>query len=75
MEVGMSGENTKVYLPQGGDELVVASGGKISVQSGGELKVGDTDFAAILAAIPTADAEDGATIWNDGGVLKVSTSA
>lgn len=71
----MSGENTKVYLPQGGDELVVASGGKITVESGGEFRVGDTDFAAILAAIPTSDQNDGATLWNDSGVLKVSTSA
>lgn len=26
----MAGENTKIYLKQGGDELVVASGGKIT---------------------------------------------
>jgi hypothetical protein len=75
MEVGMSGENTKVYMPQGGDELVVADGGTIQIETGGKLKVGDTDFAAILAAVPTTDQNDGATIWNDSGTLKVSTSA
>lgn len=30
--------------------------------------------AAILDAIPTADAEDGVTVWNDEGVLKVSSA-
>lgn len=29
--------NTKVYFKQGGDELVVASGGKITVQAGGSI--------------------------------------
>lgn len=30
--------------------------------------------AAMLDAIPTADQEDSATVWNDEGVLKVSTA-
>ena len=30
--------------------------------------------ADIIAAIPTTDQEDSSTIWNDGGVLKVSTA-
>jgi hypothetical protein len=29
---------------------------------------------AALDAIPTVDAEDGVTVWDDAGVLKVSTS-
>lgn len=29
--------------------------------------------AALLDAIPSADQEDGATVWNDDGTLKVST--
>lgn len=33
-----------------------------------------TAQAAMLDAIPTADVEDSATVWNDEGVLKVSTS-
>jgi len=33
----------KVYRKQGGDELVVADGGKITIESGGEIAVaGDT---------------------------------
>lgn len=31
-----------------------------------------TDQAAMLDAIPAADAEDSVTVWNDAGVLKVS---
>lgn len=64
----------KTYRAQGGDEFVVKSGGKLTVESGGELEVSGTDWAAILAAIPTSDQEDSSTIWNDGGVLKVSTA-
>lgn len=62
-----------VYRKQGGNELVVASGGAITVESGGALSVDGADFAAILAAIPTADPEDGVTVWLDGGVLKVAS--
>lgn len=29
----------------------------------------------LLADIPTTDPEDGETIWNDGGVLKVASTA
>ena len=36
----MSGYNTKVYRKQGGSELVVASGGKITVDSGGNIYLG-----------------------------------
>lgn len=101
----------KVYLKQGGDELVVASGGKITVESGGAIENSGTTYVvtapddttievngsdklgvkagsigadqvteayaallAIVAAIPTADQEDSATIWNDEGVLKVSSA-
>lgn len=32
--------NTKVYFKQGGDELVVASGGKITVEAGGSVAGG-----------------------------------
>lgn len=35
----MSGNNTKVYMEQGGDTMVVASGGTITVQSGGSLTI------------------------------------
>lgn len=29
--------NTKVYIKQGGDELVVASGGKVTIETGGTI--------------------------------------
>ena len=40
---------TKVYLKQGGDELVVASGGKINIESGGKIVVAGTQGAALPA--------------------------
>lgn len=33
----MAGETTKVYFKQGGSELVVAAGGKITVEDGGTI--------------------------------------
>jgi len=64
----MSDQNTKVYRKPGGDELVVAAGGKITVEAGGTIAGID------IASIPTEDQEDGVTVWNDGGILKVSTA-
>lgn len=62
-----------VYFEQGTGVLVVPNGTRIRVESGGEFVIGSTDFAAILAAIPTVDpADDGVTIWLDNGILKVS---
>lgn len=68
----------KVYRKQGGDELVVASGGLITVETGGDIEFnGDSAAAAvaIIADIPTTDPGDGVSIWLDEGVLKVSTLA
>lgn len=47
----MAGENTLVYFKQGGDELVVSAGGKITVESGGTI-VGGGDVT------PQADIAD-----------------
>lgn len=90
---------TKVYKALGGNELVVDSGGKITMKPGSTLDIegeitqsitfdedyftindGEVTLKAEVAAlltivdnIPTTDpADDGASIWNDGGVLKVS---
>jgi hypothetical protein len=45
---------TKVYLKQGGDELVVASGGKITIEEGGVIEtsagVGAKNDASVTAA-------------------------
>lgn len=65
------GYNGKVYRKQGGDELVVASGGKIKVESGGmidnngavadaSIVVGaeDTNVRAITIQLKKADGTD-----------------
>lgn len=45
----------KVYRKQGGDELVVASGGKITVETGGIIAAnGGTQAAATVAPAATA---------------------
>jgi len=40
----MDGANSKVYREQGGDTLVVANGGKITVEAGGEIDVSAGTF-------------------------------
>ncbi|MFH1852545.1 MAG: hypothetical protein ABIA75_09385 [Candidatus Neomarinimicrobiota bacterium] len=73
----MSGENTKVYMKQGGDELVVANGGKITVESGGEIEVQDggqiDDGVKVYRALLTQTGTDApvATVLENslGGVL------
>lgn len=50
----------KVYVKQGGDELVIKSGGKINIEAGGVLAVDGTQGAALTAQLTTitiADAE------------------
>ena len=47
--------NPKVYRKQGGDELVVASGGKISVETGGTIEVNGDDLIAEVAALSGLD--------------------
>jgi len=44
---------TKVYLEQGGEKLVVASGGSINVESGGKILVDGTQGAALTAQLTT----------------------
>ena len=42
-------------------------------KEGSDLSV--YDVAKVVAAIPTTDQNDSETIWNDNGVLKVSSAA
>lgn len=50
----------KVYRKVGGDEIVVASGGKITVQNGGVI------------VLPTADPGVAGALWNNAGTIAVS---
>lgn len=43
----------KVYHKQGGDELVVANGGAINIETGGAITVNGTQGAALTAQITT----------------------
>lgn len=50
----------KVYQKQGGDELVVASGGVLNIETGGVIKANGTQGAALTTQLTTltpADAE------------------
>ena len=49
------GYNAKVYRAQGGDELVVASGGKISIETGGDIEVNSVSLIDEVAALSGLD--------------------
>lgn len=56
----MSDQNTKVYRKPGGDELVVDSGGKITVKAGGAI------------ILPTTDPHVAGAMWNNAGTIEMS---
>lgn len=43
-------QNTRVYIPQGGDRLVISSGGSIDVLAGGAITADGVQAAAIADA-------------------------
>lgn len=65
----------KVYLKQGGDELVVASGGSINVQPGGVLKIDGTQGAALTAQLTTITPADAQGTPDYAIAAVVNTSA
>ena len=71
----MSGENTKVYFKQGGDEMVVEAGGKVTVKTGGIIApeggqaAAITDLTAITGGESPTEAEHNAVITAVNSVL------
>lgn len=63
------------------DEIIVgqADGKGASVAMSGDATIDATGAVTVLgfagSPVPTADPQDGETIWNDNGVLKVASSA
>lgn len=66
----------KVYRKQGGDELVVANGGKITVEEGGAIQghglAGNADVAADVLAIPVTAAHVSKTTGGDAEALTLA---
>lgn len=46
--------DVKVYMKQGGDQMVVASGGAIKIETGGSIVPDSGTKAAAIAALGTA---------------------
>lgn len=46
---------TKVYMKQGGDEMVVASGGKITVEAGGAIEAAEGSIIPVWTQDAIAD--------------------
>lgn len=51
---------TKIQETDGGNTIVVASGGKISIENGG------------IIILPTADPHVAGALWNSAGTITVS---
>jgi len=64
------GYNAKVYRKQGGDELVVASGGKITVEAGGTIEAGENSIIPVEMQDPIDDLDLAASEDYDGGELE-----
>lgn len=47
--------NAKVYFKQGADEMVVASGGKITVEAGGAIQAGEDSIIPVEIQQAIAD--------------------
>lgn len=61
--------NTKVYRKQGGDEMVVASGGKITIESGGSIENAGTTYVVTDPDDVTLEVNgDDELAIKDGGV-------
>jgi hypothetical protein len=71
-----TGYNTKIYTKQGGAEMVVASGGKITVEAGGSIEgvgvAGDVAVAADVLAIPVTHAHVSKTTGADAEALTLA---
>lgn len=67
---------TKVYIKQGGEELVIADGGKITVESGGSIEGigldGNVAVAADVLAIPLTAAHVSKTTGADAEALTLA---
>ena len=64
--------NTKVYLKQGGEELVVASGGKITVEAGGSIEGAGATYTVTNPDNSTIEVNSNALRIKPGGVLAAS---
>lgn len=62
--------NTKVYMEQGGDSQVVASGGSIKLGASVTLSVSGTNV--LIVGLPTSDPSVAGALWSNAGVLTVS---
>lgn len=62
--------NTKVYLEQGGDTQVVASGGAIELGASVTLSVSGT--SVIITGLPTSDPSVAGALWANSNVLTLS---
>lgn len=67
--------NAKVYRKQGGEELVVADGGKITVEAGGELVViGDESELTLASGASIAVTSPSGIAVSDGGSIEIGAT-
>lgn len=62
--------NTKVYIEQGGDKLVVADGGSVDLGANVTLTVNGTNV--IITGLPTSDPSVAGALYANSNVLTLS---
>lgn len=65
--------NAKVYRKQGGEELVVADGGKITVEAGGELVMNKSELTLASGASIAVTSPSGIAV-SDGGSIEIGAT-
>jgi len=68
----MAGENTKVYFPQGGESMQVASGGIINIAEGGAIVYNDVIQPVVASGTVTLDGSNPTPVTT--GLTTVTTA-
>lgn len=65
--------NTKVYLEQGGNRLIVESGGEINVKAGGKLLAAGAQASAIADATAITGGESPTEAEHNTALTKINS--
>lgn len=62
--------NVKIYMEQGGDQMVVSDGGSIDLGASVTLSVSGTNV--VITGLPTSDPSVAGALWANSNVLTLS---
>lgn len=65
--------NTNVYLEQGGDRIVIQSGGEIKIETGGKITANGTQASAIVSLTDSTTGTANDTVQDVGAAFSQAT--